>query len=74
MGEADRYHFSQHDVVHPPVDVASEIVSLQAMGHCLNTMQFSCHDSGWESPPGNYYFLRGSRAQVRVLLGYTYVI
>ena len=29
---------------------------------CFATLQFSCHDSGWESAPGNYFTLRGSRA------------
>jgi hypothetical protein len=65
FGEGDRYHFSQHDLTSPPTDVAATALAFQAEGHCLNTLQFSCHDAGWESPPGNYFFIQGSRAQVR---------
>ncbi len=62
-GEGSRYHFSQHDYVAPQVNLTASVLSAQGKGQCLNTLQFSCHDSGWESGPGNYFFLRGSRAQ-----------
>lgn len=61
-GEGSRYHFSQHDFSAPLVNMTASVQSAQREGHCLNTLQFSCHDSGWESAPGNYFFLRGSRA------------
>ena len=61
-GEGSRYHFSQHDLVAPQANLTASAEAARAVGHCLNTLQFSCHDSGWESAPGNYFFLRGSRA------------
>lgn len=62
FGEGSRYHFSQHDFIAPQNNLTASVFSAKNVGHCLNTLQFSCHDSGWESPPGNYFFLRGSRA------------
>lgn len=62
-GEGSRYHFSQHDLYAPQVNLTARAEDASAAGRCLNTLQFSCHDSGWESAPGNYFFLRGSRAQ-----------
>ena len=62
-GESSRYHFSQHDFFAPQDNLTASVRSAQLKGQCLNTLQFSCHDSGWESSPGNYFFLRGSRAQ-----------
>jgi hypothetical protein len=61
-GEGSRYHFSQHDFIAPLQNVTASVISARADGHCFNTLQFSCHDHGWESAPGNYFFLRGSRA------------
>lgn len=61
MGESNRYHMSQHDLTAPVTDVPSALAAIP-QDHCLNTMQFSCHDHGWESGPGNYFFLQGSRA------------
>ena len=62
-GESARYHFCQHDFVAPIANLSAAVASAAAAGYCLNTLQFSCHDSGWESGPGNYFFLRGSRVQ-----------
>lgn len=62
-GEGSRYHFSQHDFFAPLNDVPATLAGFLARGAgCLATVQFSCHDSGWESPPGNYFYLQGSRA------------
>ena len=62
-GESSRYHFSQHDIIAPIANLTQHAEGAKALGRCLNTFQLSCHDSGWESAPGNYFFLRGSRAQ-----------
>jgi hypothetical protein len=62
FGEGSRYHFSQHDFTAPLSNITASVLSARNVGHCLNTLQFSCHDSGWENVPGNYFFLRGSRA------------
>jgi len=62
FGEGSRYHMSQHDLVAPQENLTAATIAAAGAGHCLNTLQFSCHDSGWESGPGNYFFLRGSRA------------
>ena len=62
-GEGSRYHFSQHDFFAPVANLTAAVLGAQAAGQCLNTYQLSCHDSGWESAPGNYFFVRGSRAQ-----------
>ena len=61
-GEGSRYHFSQHDLFAPQTNLTASAAAASAAGRCLNTLQWSCHDSGWESAPGNYFFLRGSRA------------
>jgi hypothetical protein len=61
-GEGSRYHFSQHDFIAPLQNVTASVMSARADGHCFNSLQFSCHDHGWQSAPGNYFFLRGSRA------------
>lgn len=63
-GESSRYHFSQHDAVAPVNNLTAATLAAAAAGRCLNTLQLSCHDHGWESSPGNYFFLRGSRAQL----------
>jgi len=57
-GEGSRYHFSQHDFSSDTLDIANATPK-----GCVNTIQLSCHDSGWESPPGDYFYLRGSRAK-----------
>lgn len=62
-GESSRYHFSQHDLIAPINNLTQHAVGDKALGNCLNTLQLSCHDSGWENNPGNYFFLKGSRAQ-----------
>ena len=63
FGESGRYHFEQHDLHAPVNDVAAAAAAFQARAvGCVATVQFSCHDSGWESAPGNYFYLRGSRA------------
>ena len=62
-GEGSRYHFSQHDFTAASV---TDVAALVPKG-CLGTMQLSCHDSGWQSPPGNYFFLQGSRAKFALL-------
>ena len=70
-GEGSRYHFSQHDFIAPLRDVPSTLAGFVARGEgCLATVQFSCHDSGWESEPGNYFYLKGSRAE----LGYSGIL
>ena len=61
-GEGSRYHFSQHDFGLPLPNVTQVALASKSAAHCHNTVQFSCHDSGWESPPGNYFAIRGSRA------------
>ena len=61
-GEGSRYHFGQHDLFAPQTNLTASAADASAAGRCLNTLQWSCHDSGWESGPGNYFFLRGSRA------------
>jgi hypothetical protein len=61
MGEGTAYHFTQHDVTAPVANVPASLATAN-VGQCFQTLQFSCHDHGWESPPGNYFFLRGSRA------------
>jgi hypothetical protein len=62
FGESRRYHFSQHDAFWDGGGSWTDLASAFSPTPCLFTLQFSCHDSGWESPPGNYYALRGSRA------------
>jgi hypothetical protein len=71
-GEGSRFHFSQHDFMASDItDVPSTFAKFVASGAgCLATVQFSCHDNGWESSPGNYFALRGSRAA----LGYAGVL
>jgi hypothetical protein len=61
FGETQRYHFGQHDSEFSPAAFA-DLVAAFAPAPCFFTTQFSCHDSGWESGPGNYFTLRGSRA------------
>ncbi len=63
FGETRRYHFGQHDTTFS-VDAWSDLVAQFAPSPCFETLQFSCHDSGWESGPGNYFTLRGSRAWI----------
>ena len=61
FGETRRYHFMQHDTTFSPA-AWRDLVAQFAPSPCFETLQFSCHDSGWESGPGNYFTLRGSRA------------
>ena len=63
FGESRRYHFGQHDTTFS-VDAWSDLVAQFAPSPCFETLQFSCHDSGWESGPGNYFTLRGARAWI----------
>ena len=60
-GESRRYHFMQHDTTFSVADW-SDVAAAFAPTPCYETLQFSCHDAGWESAPGNYLTFRGSRA------------
>jgi hypothetical protein len=62
FGEGSRYHFSQHDEFGPTNDLVARFESNPQL--CYETVQFSCHDSGWESGPGNYFAIKGSRANL----------
>jgi Alpha amylase, catalytic domain len=59
MPEHGRYHLGQHDTLAFSPDIAAD---WSADNHRLTTVQVSCHDAGWLSPPGNYYRVRGSRS------------
>jgi hypothetical protein len=61
FGESRRYHFGQHDATWS-VGGFADLVGVFSPTPCFVTTQISCHDHGWESPPGNYYAMRGSRA------------
>jgi len=66
FGESGRYHFEQHDLVAPVDDVAAAAKAFTARGvGCAATIQFSCHDHGWESGPGNCARRRGVRVRMR---------
>jgi len=64
MPENGRYHFGQRDTVGFSCDVAAD---WRADYLPISTVQVSCHDNGWLSPPGNYYSVRGRRS----LFGYS---
>lgn len=61
FGETRRYHFMQHDISFSPFTF-TDMTALFANTPCYYTTQISCHDFGWESSPGNYYAIQGSRA------------
>lgn len=59
MPEQGRYHLGQHDTSAFSPDMAADWRGDRMR---FATAQVSCHDSGWLSPPGNYYRVHGSRA------------
>jgi hypothetical protein len=65
----------QHDAFFTPTGGPwNDSVAAFSSTPCLYTLQFSCHDSGWESAPGNYYALRGSRAWLGYAGAFSYNI
>ncbi len=64
---ATTYHFGQHDCTGFSSDMAGEFC--ETPPHV--GVQISCHDEGWKSGPGNYYKVKGHRANLAyILLGY----
>ena len=68
MPEQGRYHLGQHDTLAFSPDIAAD---WSADPLRFATVQVSCHDGGWLSPPGNYYRVHGSR---RTAFGYSVLL
>lgn len=63
--ENESYHFSQQDHSGVERDFVRSLDTddYRKSARGVNTSQLSCHDYGWESLPGNHFYVRGSRAR-----------